>query len=833
MGRSDKKETKTYGVLRGENMNVSHLRQVMAIDKIVYGAIDEGFVGTLENMILRFERNRKSFVCITDTDKHTGLSTIVGYINFFPVCDKLFDQIVGPVKLPELSDEINAGFDPESYFEPVGAQKDGDNGISYDRDAIISHYCSIQGKTDGKTPDFSEVLDFYNTCRDDDISPEEINPVYYPDRSKNNIFIISVAIHPDHRSKNASTQLTDAFIDYLNDLDGDEECGIPATPVNSISAVCISPSGEKFLRGLNFYCHREIKANSFKLTGNPFDTSVESEYINGFDAIGESGNETIKRYDEESGSDVDTDYHERIYLCWGYYLDCLKESRIYHKTHKDDIYLFVPLAENTENNKIDKLLKDFDRSNSNLSLQEKKEKFYYNGIIPGSDEDETGKKKTQKLLENLNYFMDYEYSGFIKKDLERIYLGECLFRHMTDRYIEDDAQREGKTAIGETVGEEKADLLLLAYRSAHMYVLVIYLADCKYSSSMAGDQLSKMKLEKRSFVDEFGFYHYISITEDLKNKYDLVVCGRGKAFYCMNKKPSNGGQYEIDEDESTDSGIKKKNYKDQELMNILTGETYFSVHQDFYIKKYDKLREQLTTNLAIYDYYEAYMSPVSLVMILDTFDRGDQKIEDAATYVFIVELVLLQNTSLTKLSRKVGVALEHEGDVPNEYISDIYKEYGRTLKLWDTGNFKYYGTQMEAEQIRKAFENDELKEKYEKEQEYLENIVEVNSAKNEKRTNWILGVLGAILAIFQVRDYLFEKISAFYIKLGELTGHPESIGTINASGELENVSETLLSNFFDVAVWGGLILFALALFINERRKKFEQERNLHTRKDDE
>ncbi len=755
MNSENTNKTTKYKVLYGEDMSVEMLSQIMDIDRAVYEPIDPGFVGTLENMQQRFVRNKRSFVCLTCDD------TVIAYVNFFPVCDRLLDQLLGPVQHPEIKG--SGGYDEEGYFCRITK-----------KDEVVDHYRKRQGIEGAVT--YGDVTAFYNTCRDDDIHPDEIEEAYHKEKEKNNLFILSVAVHPDHRGKETSIELTDAFIAYLNKL---EEEG---TGINSISAICVSDGGEKFLRGLNFYFFREIGMGPVSYKKNTREDM--SGLVGRTDALGSSG--------------IEKDFHERVYICWGYYLDRLLNGSMYHKTHKDDIFLFVPLADNPENTKIDELL-----SGSGSGT---KEGFYYKGIIPGSDEDPVKKKQTMQLLDDLQYYMDYEYDGFIKDELERIYLGECLFRHMTDRYAEDDATDE-EEPVGETVGEEKADLLLLAYRSANMYVLVIYLPGCRYSSSMVGDQLSKMKLEMRSTTDEFGFYGYESITDHLKKEYNLVVCGVGKAFYCMNKRPES------------------KN--DQEMRNILTGETYFSVHQDFYIKNYEKLDMQANTDLAIYDYYKAYMSPVSLVMILDTFDDADQKVEDAATYVFIVELVLLQNTALNKLSRKVGIALEHEGNVPYEYISSLYKDYGRTLKLWDSSYFKYYGTRMEAEQIRKAFENDELKEKYEKEQDFLENIVEVNSANDERRNGWILGIVGTVLALFQIQDYIIASVKKFYIWLGALTGHSESIIPQN-----EEQLEMIMNSLFNCMMWGAVILFIIVYFINSRRRKYEQKLNLHSEKED-
>ena len=745
-----------YNVITGDTMQESLIDRIFALDEKVYGTIDESFVGSKQNMVDRFRHNPRTFVCLTHGDK------LVGYINFFPVKDRLFDQILGPVEfVPGDSEDMNDG-----HYEEIT-----------DTEEILAHYNRYRNEEEASS-DPNEVIKYYNTCRDDDISPDEILKEYSRNREENNLFIISIVIDPDFRGRETSTQLADAFINYLDKL---EKQG---TPINSLSAVCISPDGEKFLRGLNFYRHRLLPAAE------------------------------------------ETAYHERVYLCWGHYLNRLMEKRMYHKTFHDDIYLFVPFADNPENDKLDELLNNH---SDNYHFTKTDDPIYVN-------ETSEVPRKTKRLLGNLNSCLEYEYEGFRNNELDRVYLGRCLFRHTTDRYE------------NETVGEEYADLLLLSYRSAHMYVLVIYLPNCRYSSSMVGDQLSQMKLEARyGGPDTYGFTHYKNIISCLEDKYGLVRCGRGKAFYCMDKLPRQqvgSVTPDTDADAGTTSGFS------QEFLNILSGETYFSIHQDFYIRGCAKLSEQCTTNRAIYDYYQAYMSEVSLVMVLNTYeddgddhieaagadssryrntgdnnDLGFQKLEDVATYVFIVELILLQNTALAKLSQKVGLALEREGNVSYEYINQVYRDYGRTLKLWDSKNFKYVGTSMEAEQIRDALENDELRTRYQEEQEFLERVVDVNSASDERRNGWILGIVGTILALVQLKDYIVSIIAVFFTGLGNLTRHPESI----------IADESTFDNVFNIIVWGGLALFTIICICNRNRKRYERKRNLHSRerRDDE
>ncbi len=750
-----------FEILKGKQIEDKHLHQMMDIDELVYGEINDGFIGSFDNLKRRFDRNKDSVVCLLDND------IVVGYINFFPVCDRLFHQIIGPVRFgkdvkerefnklekagettgftKELEDEEEKFFAELRSFDDEDGYFDECEGFDEVREYFLQKLgndafydaCKDIDMNDEEALGAAEreyVRKFYNTCRDDDIDPEEILAEYSTEHGKNNLFIISVAIHPkfrkDSEGRPSILVLRDEFIKYLAKIEADGH------PINSISGMCVSDGGVRTLSGMNFNYHRDI------------------------------------RVEEENAK-----YFERVYLCYGDYLRRLLENKTYHKTFRDDIYLFIPFADNPENPGITDLLK-------------KEGDFHYDG--------DDMPDETRDLLENLDYYMEYEYEGFIKDELERIYLGQCIFRHTTDRYL------------NETVGEQDAGLLLLAYKNAHMYVLVIYLPGCKFSSSMVGDQLSQRELDvrfgKKGEIDEYGFRHYVNIIKYLGSKYGLVRCGNGKAFYCMSEKPESK----------------------QEFRNILTGETYFSVHQDFYIKNYDLVSEQLKTDLAIYDYYEAYMSPVSLAIILKTFDKrdGKQRIEDAATYVFIVELVLLQNTALNKLSKKVGKALEHEGDVSYDYINSLYKDYGKTLKLWDARNFKYYGTQMEAEQIRKAFENEELRERYQEEQGFLENMVEVNAANDERKSGWIIGIVGTLLALFQVKDYMIEMIAGFYSWIGIAIGHPESI-IVGGNEAVEESSQ--FSNLFSVVVWGSVLIFIMGYIAYSNQKRYEQKKKLSGR----
>lgn len=609
-------------------MDVSFLPKIMEIDALCYEA---QYVGELRRMEARYERNPRSFVCITDGE------TIAGYINFFPTQPALWKEIT-------------------------------QTGM---------------------------------TIRDDDIEPSEIADYT---AEENNLFIISVAIRPEYRGKQAITALTDAFIDYLNQLESE------GFPIKGISATAVSLDGMRFLSSRMFGLYREI----------------------------EGGN--------------------KVYLCKGDYLRCLLKGNLYFKTHKDDMYLFLPYADNVKNVRIDAAL-------------------YPDGESPFENIPETA----FWLLQSLNDCLHYEYQDFADSNMKLAYLDEFRLMHTLDDYPEEDDARP------HIVGEETVYLSLLAHQPSHMYVLLLFIPDCRYSSSQLEDQLSQgyLKIRRPEDMDGKGFYQYRDLNDYLWEEYGLLPCGKGKSILCMSGKPEN----------------------ENELLNILSAEAYNSMHQNFRIRS-ASLREKAELDKSVYDYYEAYMTSDVIAFILYDYEKLQlkERIGLTATYIFIVELVLMQNTALNKMTVKVSNALSTEGDVSYQYISQLYKDYAKTIKFWEANKFKYYGTQKEASQIREAFHNEEIKQSYYEQQDFLEHIVDLKNAQLERRNGNIINIVAIILAIFQVQEYAVGLLTNFYAHF--------------------NIAVESASNTFNVMVIGGCGLCLIVWYVLYRKNMQVRKKKL-------
>lgn len=606
---------------------------------------------------------------------------------------------------------------------------------------------------------WDEITETGMKIRDDDIRPDELADYEKGKDAVNRLFIISIAVHPDYqKDKKTVIALTDGWIAYLNKL---REEGIPIT---AIAATAVSPDGMKFLSSRLFCMTREI----------------------------EEGN--------------------RVYVCEGERLEKLLDGELYFKSYRDDVYLLIPFAENSRNPKTaEKLFRDGTAQSGGLAgpgwVKDENEEEPDDESVPFDESD------VRYLIRELDKCQRYECTSEAKDELRRFYCGEFLLMLTHDDYPDEaDPSLNGRVKSGiagmpDIFGEVKAYLSILSHRPSHMYVAMLIIPNCPYSTSQLEDQLFHDYLKLRCSentpeeirkswgeqIDVKGHYLYRALGEFLETEYGLLPCGSGKVLTCMSARPK----------------------QEQEFLNILSGETYFSLHQGFSING-SKLKKIASENRAVYDYYEAYMSEKVVAFLYCDFqsltglqnpDYWGGKVhfrrrsELTATYIFIIELVMFQNTALNKMTMKVSNALAQDGDVSYDYMNDLYRDYARSVKFWNNDNFRYLGTQQEASQIREVFDNDELRQTYQELQTFLEQMIALQSAQDERRSGMVINFLAVFLAVVQVQDFIVSIFDNFY------SGFHIDVGI----GEAGHTFTSLLV--------GGVFLFMLFRYILTRKRR--------------
>ncbi len=402
--------------------------------------------------------------------------------------------------------------------------------------------------------------------------------------------------------------------------------------------------------------------------------------------------------------------------------------------YENDIYLMIPLADNQKNWRLDE---------QNVLKNASKDKQSEYSNVPDDF--------SKSLLNEIQYNLEYECSNVVVEELQMAYLGQYEFLHSTDEY-----PKHGEEP--EVVGTSTCQLILTAHQPTHMYILTVVLPKDTvkdFSTTQVLDQLSHESLwiARPDDAEEFlsintkkyaSIPDYVDLYDYLKYKYGLLKCGSGKAFLLLSDRPKN----------------------EAEFNSMMAGEVYGSKHQDFHIAS-DNISQICKTNHAQYDYYHAYMSETVVACIMNEFsDDEEKRIRITGTYAFIVILAMFQNTSIEKVNMQISNALANDGDISHDEILGLYRNFGKTVRFWEKNNYKYWGTQQEAQCIVEAFGNKELKETYYEHQEFLEHIVELKSAQTEERNGTILNIVATILAVIQVQDFIVELLEGFYQKAG-------------------------------------------------------------------
>lgn len=471
-------------------------------------------------------------------------------------------------------------------------------------------------------------------------------------------------------------------------------------------------------------------------------------------AVSEDGRKALRNY--MFTIDRILDDNNVVYVCQGKALEKLLSHDLYFKSYRSDVYLLLPLADNVKNHRMDALFQSEKAGE---------------GDMP---------EIAERLFDGLRDCLRYEMSNSVLEELKMAYLGEFYFLHTTDEYPQD--QDNGREII---VGEEKVYALLTAHHPSHMYVLTLFFPDSPFSTTQIQDQMAYGYLKIRETESSFES-GYEDLYEYLRLRYGLHKCGGGKSLLCMSQKP--GAPWE------------------QEFQNIMCGEVYNSMHIDYRIQS-KEIEEICRTNYAQYDYYEVYLSDVTIAFILKDFSNDVlERIDLTATYAFIAQLVMFQNTALAKTNIKITNALANNGDISHEQIYELYREFGKTVRFWEVRNFKYNGTQAEAACITKAFSNEELKQTYYEHQEFLEHIVELKTAQTEATNGAVLNIVATVLAVIGIQDFAVELLARFYSFLG--------------------IEAAYAQNTFTTVVIGGTLTILLFYMILRRKKRNMSRHNM-------
>ena len=185
-----------------------------------------------------------------------------------------------------------------------------------------------------------------------------------------------------------------------------------------------------------------------------------------------------------------------------------------------------------------------------------------------------------------------------------------------------------------------------------------------------------------------------------------------------------------------------------ELGYLLAGETYVSEHIDYRILPHRI--DALLQNHACYDYYDSYISRSVIAFIFKDYPEDIlERLETEASEIFIVEIVMFQNTAVMRTNTRVIEELGDNDGITNSEIEELYIEFGQTMKFWSSNIFKYTFAQKEADEIIAAFEIQKTLDEYHRNQEFLDRLVELKSNIADQKSDAQMNVLLFVLSCFE------------------------------------------------------------------------------------
>lgn len=329
---------------------------------------------------------------------------------------------------------------------------------------------------------------------------------------------------------------------------------------------------------------------------------------------------------------------------------------------------------------------------------------------------------SKEFLKCMNDTAIYECDNSVSKDMNRFFLEKNYIACLSDEYD------------GTVITKEEIYMFLTRHSSTGIYVLTIM---------NLGNNFSPTQIEDQVTTDNIFIYDdntLININNYMKNKFNLKRCGEAKSLLSISNKP--------------------RDYLEFECMMASESYTSNKINYKLNSKEFKKMCEN---NFAQYDFYEIYASRDAVVYVLHTFDDNlITNIQDEVPILFIMELIMFQDASVLRTNNKIVEQLSKSGSVSISFIESLYKEFGKTIRFWNKGVFKYETVQNLSSKINEAFGTKNTLDEYYKNQDFLEHIVNLRDVQNSNKESKILNIIAIVLTIVQVVPLIMEFIDWFF-----------------------------------------------------------------------
>lgn len=182
----------------------------------------------------------------------------------------------------------------------------------------------------------------------------------------------------------------------------------------------------------------------------------------------------------------------------------------------------------------------------------------------------------------------------------------------------------------------------------------------------------------------------------------------------------------------------------------------------------EKLLEMSNKNIAQYNSAKVYCSENVLLELQKVFIEDiNERLKNEAIEVFFMELLLLQDSAISRLCNRIIKEINIETLDPTRdnnigVLDELSCEVAQAILFLDFNCFIYPTVRNAAEDIAKNFGLDKLKEKYYRYKEVLETLISIHINRVEDMKNNNMNVLLLVLTLTQIIPILIELFTIIY-----------------------------------------------------------------------
>ena len=203
----------------------------------------------------------------------------------------------------------------------------------------------------------------------------------------------------------------------------------------------------------------------------------------------------------------------------------------------------------------------------------------------------------------------------------------------------------------------------------------------------------------------------------------------------------------------------------REIINILACET-----NPMGEIKGEKLVQMSSKNIAQYNSAKVYCSENVLLELQNVFLLDiKERLKNEAIEVFFLELLLLQDSAISRLCNKIIKEINIETTDPTRennisVLDELSCEVAQAILFLDFNCFIYPTVRNAVEEIAESFGLQKLKEKYYKYKEVLETLISIHMNRVDDMKNNNMNILLLVLTLTQIIPILIELFNAIYYR---------------------------------------------------------------------